>query len=65
MQLTPIRRQRRLLHALLGFITAWGLVFLFAMALSCDLSKPWDLLEHECTGYVGLPLQCYCSLSIR
>lgn len=55
MQLTPIRKQRRFLHILLGFIAAWALAFLFAVALSCNSSEPWELLGRKCTGYVSFP----------
>lgn len=53
LQLTPINQQRRFVHMLLGFVAAWGIAFVFVVALICDISRPWLLLEEQCTDYVS------------
>jgi hypothetical protein len=55
LRLTPVGRHRSVISGLLGAIAIWGLVLLFAIALTCDLSSPWIVVGQRCTGYVGLP----------
>jgi hypothetical protein len=57
LRLTPVGRHRSVISGLLGAIAIWGLVLLFAIALTCDLSSPWIVVGQRCTGYVGLPTQ--------
>jgi hypothetical protein len=56
LRLTPVGRHRRVITGLLGVIAIWGLVLLFAIALTCDLSSPWIVVGQRCTGYVGSPM---------
>ena len=53
MQLTPIRQQKQFILLLLGFITLWGFAFLLVIALSCNPSRPWELVGRQCSGYVS------------
>jgi len=55
LRLTPVGKHRRLISGLLGFVAIWGLVLLFAIALTCDLSSPWIVVGQRCIGYVGSP----------
>lgn len=42
---------------LLAFVAAWGITFLFVVALTCNISKPWVLIEEQCPNYVSSSFQ--------
>lgn len=55
LQLTPVAKQQRFIHVLLGITIVWGLTFFLAVAFACDLPSPWIWSEQRCPGYVSLP----------
>ena len=52
LQLTASPPQRRLFYGALGFIAMWTFASLFALALQCDLSRPWLLIGQKCPAVV-------------
>nr|OQO10335.1 hypothetical protein B0A51_18303 [Rachicladosporium sp. CCFEE 5018] len=52
LKLTPIIWHLRSIYAMLIATAVLGVGSLLALALSCNLSRPWDILNHQCPGYL-------------
>jgi hypothetical protein len=50
--LTANPRQGRIFRWLAGFIAAWMGSSILALALQCELSRPWLLVGQRCYGTV-------------
>ncbi|KXT03957.1 hypothetical protein AC578_9290 [Pseudocercospora eumusae] len=48
--LTPQTSIRRILLVFIGVVILWTVAALFALALQCDLEKPWTLATNRCSG---------------
>jgi hypothetical protein len=46
--LTPYEEQRRAFYIVVGLIAAWTFASTFAVALQCNLSHPWILVQESC-----------------
>lgn len=52
--LSPARRHKRVCYALCAVTTLWAVAGVFAVAIRCDLSEPWDALtSQQCPDLVG------------
>lgn len=60
LRLTPVKKQKLYLQALLGCNVAWTVASTFAVALTCDLTRPWVLAGQSCPGFVRLPTGSDC-----
>ena len=55
-RLTPDKSHKRLFHAVLALMGVWTVGSVFAMALQCNLARPWVLVGEQCSGSVcGIP----------
>ncbi|KXT12444.1 hypothetical protein AC579_7371 [Pseudocercospora musae] len=49
-RLTPQTSIRRILHVYVGVVILWTVAAIFALALQCDLGRPWTLATNRCSG---------------
>jgi hypothetical protein len=52
LHLTPQKEHHRVLHVIIALIAAWTVASTFAVALQCNLSHPWILVQETCQGAV-------------
>ena len=52
LHLTPKKEHGRFLHVIIVLIAAWTVASTFAVALQCNLSHPWILIQETCQGAV-------------
>jgi Fungal rhodopsin domain len=52
LHLTPQKEHTRILHVIVGLIAVWTVASTFAVALQCNLSHPWILIQETCPGTV-------------
>ena len=52
LRLTSGKRHRRAFKATLVASTVWVVASIFAIALRCDLSRPWIVFNQKCDGLV-------------
>ncbi|KAF2166647.1 hypothetical protein M409DRAFT_23278 [Zasmidium cellare ATCC 36951] len=50
LRLAPFDPHRQVIKALIIAILAWTLALLLAIALKCNLSHPWTVLDEQCSG---------------
>jgi hypothetical protein len=53
LHLTPQEEHRRVLRGINFLIAAWTVASTFAVALQCNLSHPWILIQETCPGAVA------------
>ena len=56
LRLTPQQQHRRVLHVIVALMAVWTVASTFAVALQCNLSHPWILIQESCPGAVLQPL---------
>jgi len=61
--LTANPKQQRMFRGLAGFITVWMGTSFLALALQCDLSRPWLLVGQQCSGTVCITILLHRVLS--
>jgi hypothetical protein len=65
-RLTANLRQRRLFRGCAIFISIWAVGSFLALALQCNLSRPWLIVGHHCSGAVCLYwYHCFCAMGNR
>ncbi|KIX04901.1 uncharacterized protein Z518_05772 [Rhinocladiella mackenziei CBS 650.93] len=63
LRLTHVKWHRIVFISATGLLTAWTIGSLFAIALQCNLTKPWIMAGERCTG-AYLRWQIICALDI-
>jgi len=56
LRLTPSKKHRRVFYVIVALIATWTVASTFAVALQCNLSHPWILIQETCPGAVLRPL---------
>jgi hypothetical protein len=56
LRLTPQKEHMRILHGIIASMAVWTVASTFTVALQCNLSHPWILIQESCPGVVKLPV---------
>lgn len=65
LRLTPQQQQRRVFQVIVALITVWTIASTVAVALQCNLSHPWILIQESCPRAVLLPMIPICSRNCK
>ncbi|KAI5206250.1 hypothetical protein E4T38_03889 [Aureobasidium subglaciale] len=63
LRLTPVCTHRRVYQTFMAILSIWIVVYVFAFALQCDMSRPWITIGASCPG-VYERWQTFCALDI-
>ncbi|KAH8602282.1 hypothetical protein B0O99DRAFT_648094 [Bisporella sp. PMI_857] len=50
LRLTPQKHHRQAFYTIVALIAVWTVASTFALALQCDLARPWILIQQKCPG---------------
>lgn len=53
-RLTSIDTHKKVVMRASAFTAVWTVASVFAVALQCDLSRPWLIVGEQCDGAVGV-----------
>ena len=59
LRLTQVKHHRLVFNITAGIVAAWTVGSFFAIALECNLTKPWLIVDEQCPGAVCRPEQFY------
>jgi hypothetical protein len=56
LRLTPQKGHMRILYGIITLMALWTVASTFTVALQCNQSHPWILIQESCPGVVKLPV---------
>ena len=52
--ITPVKRDKRVVHILAAAISVWAIVALFATSFQCSLPETWNYVGGDCFNRVSI-----------